>query len=107
MKLEYVCNRGIFLPQKVYALNTIENKQNIKIKGLSKDVSDLLTLDEVEKLLFKNKKLEIALDKWYYHSLFIFLFFFYNICNIYLFFFNNSFLFKLKGLNLTNYFYIL
>lgn len=34
-KLESICNKGIFLAPKVYALNTLDNKTIIKVKGLT------------------------------------------------------------------------
>jgi hypothetical protein len=56
-KLEYVIKRAVFLAPKVYGLITEDNKEIIKVKGLSKDaVSNLHIFDS---------SIEINQQKWY------------------------------------------
>jgi len=52
MKLEYVCNKAIFLAPKVYYLETVDGKVIYKVKGLKHEVE--LTLNDFESLLYKD-----------------------------------------------------
>ena len=55
MKLESICNKGIFLAPKLYALRTIDNKEIIKIKGLTREaIEKNITIEILENLLIKN-----------------------------------------------------
>lgn len=65
MKLEYICNKGIFLAPKVYGVITTEGNTIIKVKGLTKNVIDKMNITELETLLTKDSKLEYNQDKWY------------------------------------------
>ena len=60
LKLEYTIEKAIFIAPKVYVLRFKENKSIIKIKEL-KNINNL-TIDEFEKLLFKDNKLKVSLD---------------------------------------------
>ena len=65
MKLEYVINKAIFLAPKVYGLITDDGQTIIKIKGLTKEATDKLTIALLETLLFVDSKLEVVQDKWF------------------------------------------
>jgi len=65
MKLEYICSKGIFLAPKVYGLITNGNIEIIKVKGLTKEATNLLSIEDFEELLIKDKSLEINQEKWY------------------------------------------
>jgi DNA polymerase elongation subunit (family B) len=52
MKLEYICNKAIFLAPKVYYLETVDGKVIYKVKGLKHEVE--LTLNDFESLLYKD-----------------------------------------------------
>lgn len=63
MKLEAIIKKGIFLAPKVYGYITDNNKQIIKVKGLSKN--NILTLNDLKDLLIKDSKLELNQEKWF------------------------------------------
>jgi len=47
MKLEYICNKGIFLAPKVYVFINDKGDKIIKVKGIKKDVVDTLSIDDL------------------------------------------------------------
>lgn len=66
LKLEYICNKGVFIAPKVYGLITNNNQVIIKIKGLTKEtIEQNVTIKLLEELLIKDSKLEIPQNKWY------------------------------------------
>ena len=65
MKLEYTCNKAVFLAPKVYGLITNDNRQIIKIKGLTKKSIANLNIEDIESLLYKNSYMEIPNIKWF------------------------------------------
>ena len=67
MKLEKICNKGIFLAPKVYALLDENNKTDIKIKGVSKKaiIENNLNINLFESLLYKNYNIELKQNKWF------------------------------------------
>jgi hypothetical protein len=56
LKLEYVCEKAIFLSPKVYCLKTIDGKVIYKAKGLKHEVE--LTMNEFKTLLNKDALLQ-------------------------------------------------
>jgi hypothetical protein len=56
MKLEYICNKAIFLAPKMYYLETEDGKVIYKVKGLKHEIE--LTLIDFELLLYKESLLE-------------------------------------------------
>lgn len=62
MKLENIIGKAIFLSPKVYDLITENNNHIYKVKGLNHDIK--LTLNDFEKLLFKESWLEKFQIKW-------------------------------------------
>jgi phage antirepressor YoqD-like protein len=63
LKLESVSKKAIFLAPKVYYLNTVDDHEIFKVKGLKKDVT--LSKEEFESLLFKETILIKNQDKWF------------------------------------------
>lgn len=63
MKLEYICEKAIFIAPKVYCLLTNEGLLIYKVKGLSSKIK--LTLRDFENLLLKDSKLEKNQEKWF------------------------------------------
>jgi hypothetical protein len=61
LKLEYVCNKAIFLSPKVYCLLTDSNEFIFKVKGLSHDVK--LSFSDFKNLLIKDSFIEKAHEK--------------------------------------------
>jgi hypothetical protein len=57
LKLEYVLDKAIFLAPKVYALLTEDQKLIIKVKGLTKQGTDQLNMDNFENLLNINSNI--------------------------------------------------
>jgi len=62
MKLEYICNKAIFLAPKMYYLETEDGKVIYKVKGLKHEIE--LTLTDFELLLYKESLLEKFQNKW-------------------------------------------
>ena len=62
MKLEYVCNKAIFLSPKVYYLETEDGKVIYKVKGLKHEVE--LTLDDFKSLLYKDTFIKKVQNIW-------------------------------------------
>jgi len=62
MKLEYICNRAIFLAPKVYYLETEDGKVIYKVKGLKHEVD--LTLSDFESLLYKDTFIKKVQNVW-------------------------------------------
>lgn len=68
-KLEHTIAKAVFLAPKVYAFETIEGKEIIKVKGLTEESQKQLTFKDVYDLLTKDNKLELFHEKWYKISL--------------------------------------
>ena len=64
-KLEYEITHAFFLAPKVYGLITPDNKEIIKIKGLSADAIKDKHYIDLEFLLRKDAILDIKQNKWY------------------------------------------
>lgn len=62
MKLENKNKKAVFLAPKVYGYITIEDKEIIKVKGLSRN---LINFNELEELLLEGSQLELKTEKWY------------------------------------------
>jgi hypothetical protein len=62
LKLEYICNKAIFLAPKVYCLDTDDVGVIYKVKGLKHDIE--LTMKDFENLLFKKSMLEKFQNKF-------------------------------------------
>lgn len=69
LKLESICDKGVFLAPKVYATVDLEGKETIKIKGLSKSsiINSNINLELLSSLLIKDSSLEFNQEKWYKH----------------------------------------
>jgi len=63
LKLEYVCDKAIFLTPKVYCLLTTSGDFIFKIKGLTKNVD--LSFQDFHKLLTKDSLLTRKQEKWF------------------------------------------
>ena len=64
-KLECEIDTGIFIAPKVYGFKTVEGKETIKIKGLSKEAVDGVTLTDLLKLLVDKYQMVLTQDKWH------------------------------------------
>jgi hypothetical protein len=65
MKLEHIINRAVFLAPKVYGLEDIEGNQILKVKGVTQEVANELTLNSLEELLIKDSSKEFNQEKWF------------------------------------------
>jgi DNA polymerase type B, organellar and viral len=66
LKLEGVWDQALFLAPKVYALKNSESfVENIKIKGLKKEIFKDITLDQLTPLLKRGEILEFKQNKWF------------------------------------------
>lgn len=65
LKLENVCDRAIFLAPKVYGLVNELGIEIIKVKGLTKESMDNISIDTLEELLIKDTNKEFNQSKWY------------------------------------------
>ena len=63
-KLEYEIENAVFLAPKVYGFRTIDGKEIIKIKGVTKDVVKTVTIDDLKKLLIKGSEMFLQQNKW-------------------------------------------
>ena len=63
-KLEYEIKKAVFLAPKVYGIVTTDGKEIIKVKGLTKDALANITIEDLEYLLIRNQRSEIAQSKW-------------------------------------------
>ena len=64
-KLEHVIKKAVFLAPKVYALETVEGLEIVKVKGITKETLPEINLDKLEQLLIKDSSLEFTQDKWF------------------------------------------
>jgi hypothetical protein len=64
-KLENTIEKAIFLAPKVYGLITIEGKEIIKIKGISKELIPDIHIQDLEDLLYINSSKKFTQDKWF------------------------------------------
>nr|YP_009487206.1 hypothetical protein [Russula abietina]AWB36108.1 hypothetical protein [Russula abietina] len=63
LKLENICEKAIFLAPKLYCL-TLENGETVyKTKGLKHEI--ILTINDFNQLLYKDKILQKNQEKWY------------------------------------------
>ena len=65
LKLENVIERAVFLAPKVYGYITEDGKEIIKVKGLTKEIVQTLTLNDLESLLIKDSTREFNQEKWF------------------------------------------
>ena len=65
LKLEHIIKRAVFLAPKVYGFEDINNKTTIKIKGVTPEVSENITLKDLELLLIEDSNLEFKQFKWF------------------------------------------
>jgi hypothetical protein len=65
MKLEHTIKKAIFLAPKVYGLLTLENKQIIKVKGVTFKTIKEININDLEDLLLENSELEFKQNKWF------------------------------------------
>ena len=65
MKLEYVIEQAVFIAPKVYGFITDDNKQILKVKGLSHEAINELQISDLELLLIKGGHKEVNHKKWY------------------------------------------
>lgn len=65
MKLEYICNKAIFLAPKVYGLLTENGQTIIKAKGLTKEALTHLSLEDLSALLTKDHSQCFNQEKWF------------------------------------------
>ena len=65
LKLERICNNGVFLAPKVYGLIEDSGNKIIKVKGLGSKAIKSLSFNNLETLLFKDKTLEFDQIKWF------------------------------------------
>jgi len=65
MKLEHTITRAVFLAPKVYGFITVDGQEIIKAKGITHDVAEGLTINDLEQLLIKDSKKEFNQEKWY------------------------------------------
>lgn len=64
-KLEYEIKRAVFIAPKVYGLITMDDKEVIKVKGITKDVLSKVNFRELESLLYQNASLDLNQNKWF------------------------------------------
>ena len=65
LKLEHTIKKAIFLAPKVYGLLTLENKQIIKVKGVTFKTIKELNINNLEDLLIENTELDMKQNKWF------------------------------------------
>ena len=65
LKLEYEIKRAISLAPKVYGLITFDDKEIIKVKGITKASLKYITLRDLEQLLLKDTYKQFTQEKWY------------------------------------------
>ena len=65
VKLEYIIKKAVFLAPKVYAIETIDGKNIIKAKGLTNEVINKLTFNDLKALLIKDSSKEFNQEKMF------------------------------------------
>jgi hypothetical protein len=64
-KLENIIKKAIFIAPKVYGLVTVDDREIIKAKGLTKDILKTLTIYDLEALLIKDSTREFNQEKMF------------------------------------------
>ena len=64
LKLEYICKDAVFIAPKVYGLLT-DKDSIIKIKGLSLEAINKISIKNLKDLLIKDSNLESKQNKWF------------------------------------------
>lgn len=64
VKLEHIINRAVFLAPKVYGFITEDGQEILKVKGLTKEVINKLTFNDLESLLIQDSSQEFTQEKW-------------------------------------------
>ena len=66
LKLEHTIERAVFLAPKVYGFVDVNEKEVIKIKGITEGITSELHINDLESLLFKDtkKEFEFTQEKW-------------------------------------------
>jgi len=65
LKLEYVIRKAVFLAPKVYGLITDDNKEIIKIKGITSENLKDFHINDLDNLLVQDVDRCITQEKWY------------------------------------------
>jgi len=67
VKLEHIIKNAVFLAPKVYGLITDENKEIIKVKGVTPDAltNESITFDNLTNLLIQNTHKDFTQEKWH------------------------------------------
>jgi hypothetical protein len=65
VKLEHIIKRAIFLAPKVYGIEDVDGKITIKIKGVTSEVTENITMDQLELLLIEDSSMELKQFKWF------------------------------------------
>jgi hypothetical protein len=65
LKLENVVERAVFLAPKVYGLITEDNREIIKIKGITNEIMPNIHISDLEKLLILDSTQEFIQEKMY------------------------------------------
>jgi DNA polymerase family B len=65
VKLEHSINRAVFLAPKVYGLEDEDGNTIIKVKGVTHEIANGLTLNHLEELLVKDSAKEFTQTKWF------------------------------------------
>ena len=65
LKLEYTIKKAVFLAPKVYGLVTSDNKEVIKIKGITSDVASSFKFNVLSCLLYEDSTRVVTQQKWF------------------------------------------
>ena len=65
VKLENTLGRAVYLAPKVYAFVTLDGKEVIKVKGLTKEAISEVNYKDLEQLLYHEGKLTFSQEKWF------------------------------------------
>jgi len=65
LKLEYVLDEAVFLAPKVYGFISDKGEKVIKVKGISNDIANNLTMRDLETLLIADSSREFTQEKWF------------------------------------------
>jgi hypothetical protein len=65
LKLEHVINRAVFRAPKVYGFVDTDGSEIIKVKGIKPEVTNELSIQQLELLLVKDSTREFTQEKWF------------------------------------------
>lgn len=63
-KLEHMINKAVFLAPKVYGFITTDGEEVIKVKGLTRESIENISINDLELLLVKDSTREFTQEKW-------------------------------------------